>query len=283
MDSLIKIDKLIKQYKNFELNVSTVFPKGYITGIIGGNGAGKTTLINSILNIIKTESGSIYVDDNKINDESFIYKDKIGIVLDSNFFPSFWTPETLEEAISPYYNHWSHKKYMDYLDIFDLDKEKTISSLSKGMQMKLMLAVALAHNSQTLILDEPTSGLDPISRNELLEILQEFVQTESNSVIFSTHITNDLEKIADYIIYLNKGKIDYSGTKDMFLENYRIVQGPKSKLSQGIEKFMIANETSNYGFKSLIETKNISNFKNDDFQILSPSIEEIMIFKNKNK
>ncbi|WP_296142339.1 ABC transporter ATP-binding protein [uncultured Anaerococcus sp.] len=283
MDSVIKIDKLIKQYKNFELNVSTVFPKGYITGIIGGNGAGKTTLINSILNIIKTESGSIYVDDNKINDESFIYKDKIGIVLDSNFFPSFWTAETLEEAISPYYNHWSHKKYMDYLDIFDLDKEKTISSLSKGMQMKLMLAVALAHNSQTLILDEPTSGLDPISRNELLEILQEFVQTESNSVIFSTHITNDLEKIADYIIYLNKGKIDYSGTKDMFLENYRIVQGPKSKLRQGIEKFMIANETSNYGFKSLIETKNISNFKNDDFQILSPSIEEIMIFKNKNK
>ncbi len=283
MDSVIKIDKLIKQYKNFELNVSTVFPKGYITGIIGGNGAGKTTLINSILNIIKTESGSIYVDYNKINDESFIYKDKIGIVLDSNFFPSFWTAETLEKNISPYYNHWSHKKYMDYIDIFNLDKEKTISSLSKGMQMKLMLAVALAHGSKTLILDEPTSGLDPISRNELLEILQEFIETESNSVIFSTHITNDLEKIADYIIYLNEGKIDYSGSKELFLESYRIVQGPKSKLSQDIKKFMIANEISSYGFKSLIETKNISNFKNDDFQILSPSIEEIMIFKNKNK
>lgn len=283
MDSVIKIDKLIKQYKNFELNVSTVFPKGYITGIIGGNGAGKTTLINSILNIIKTESGSIYVDDNKINDESFIYKDKIGVVLDSNFFPSFWTSETLETAISPFYNNWSHKKYMNYIDIFNLDKEKTISSLSKGMHMKLMLAVALAHGSKTLILDEPTSGLDPISRNELLEILQEFVQTERNSVIFSTHITNDLEKIADYIIYLNEGKIDYSGSKELFLENYRIVQGPKSKLSQNIKKFMIANEISSYGFKSLIETKNISNFKNDDFQISSPSIEEIMIFKNKNK
>ncbi|WP_262122018.1 ABC transporter ATP-binding protein [Anaerococcus sp. Marseille-Q5996] len=283
MDSVIRIDKLIKQYKNFELNVSADFPRGYITGIIGGNGAGKTTLINSILNIIKADSGSIYVDDNKINDESFIYKDKIGVVLDSNFFPSFWTSETLETAISPFYNNWSHKKYMNYIDIFNLDKEKTISSLSKGMQMKLMLAVALAHNSETLILDEPTSGLDPISRNELLEILQEFVQTERNSVIFSTHITNDLEKIADYIIYLNEGKIDYSGSKELFLENYRIVQGPKSKLSQNIKKFMIANEISSYGFKSLIETKNISNFKNDDFQILSPSIEEIMIFKNKNK
>ncbi|MDU3177210.1 ABC transporter ATP-binding protein [Anaerococcus sp.] len=283
MNSVIKIDKLVKQYTNFELNITTDFPKGYITGIIGGNGAGKTTLINSILNIIKAESGLIYVDGNNINDESFIYKDKIGIVLDSNFFPSFWTAETLEKNISPYYNHWSHKKYMDYIDIFNLDKEKTISSLSKGMQMKLMLAVALAHGSKTLILDEPTSGLDPISRNELLEILQEFVQTESNSVIFSTHITNDLEKIADYIIYLIKGKIDYSGTKDMFLENYRIVQGSKDKLNDNLIKFMIANEISDYGFRSLIETKNLSNFKNDDFQILNPSIEEIMIFKNKNK
>ena len=282
MNDIIEINELVKRYNRFKLEISESIPEGYITGIIGINGAGKTTFINAILNMIPYEKGSISIDGKNINKESFMYKEQIGMVFDSNIYPSFWTPTTLEKAIKTYYTKWSHDVFTYYLDKFGISGFKKISSLSKGMQMKLMIAVALAYDPKVLILDEPTSGLDPISRDELLTILQEYVKVDNHSVIFSTHITSDLEKIADYIIYLYKGEVIYSGDKNNFIEEYKIVQGPKSSLLKDQLEKVIAKDTYSYGFKALIKTSDSKFFLEDKYKISSSSIDEIMIFINKS-
>ena len=282
MKNIIEANGLIKKFNKFKLEITESIPEGYITGIIGANGAGKTTFINTILNIIKSDSGSIFFDKENITEESFRYKDQLGIVFDSNIYPSFWTPNILEKAINTYYTNWSNDIFTYYLYKFGINGSKKISSLSKGMQMKLMIAVALAHDPKVLILDEPTSGLDPISRDELLTILQDYVEIDNHSVIFSTHITSDLEKIADYIIYLNKGKVIYSGDKNDFIEKYKIVQGSKSNLSKNQLEKVIAEYTYSYGFKALIKDSDSELFLEDTYKISSASIDEIMIFMNKS-
>lgn len=281
MESIIEAKGLVKNFNKFKLEITEDIPKGYITGIIGANGAGKTTFINTILNIIKSDSGSIYFDNKNITEESFMYKDQIGIVFDSNIYPSFWTPTILEKAIKTYYTKWSHDVFTYYLNKFRINSSDKISSLSKGMQMKMMIATALAHDPKILILDEPTSGLDPISRDDLLTILQEYVES-NNSVVFSTHITSDLEKIADYIIYLDKGNVIYSGDKNNFIEEYKIVQGPKSSLSKDQLEKVIAKDTYSYGFKALIKTSDSKFFLEDKYKTSSANIDEIMIFMNKS-
>lgn len=281
MENIIEAKGLVKNFNKFKLEITEDIPKGYITGIIGANGAGKTTFINTILNIIKSDSGSIYFDNKNITEESFMYKDQIGIVFDSNIYPSFWTPTILEKAIKTCYTKWSHDVFTYYLNKFRINSSDKISSLSKGMQMKMMIATALAHDSKILILDEPTSGLDPISRDDLLTILQEYVES-NNSVVFSTHITSDLEKIADYIIYLDKGNVIYSGDKNNFIEEYKIVQGPKSSLSKDQLEKVIAKDTYSYGFKALIKTSDSKFFLEDKYKTSSANIDEIMIFMNKS-
>lgn len=281
MENIIEAKGLVKNFNKFKLEITEDIPKGYITGIIGANGAGKTTFINTILNIIKSDSGSIYFDNKNITEESFMYKDQIGIVFDSNIYPSFWTPTILEKAIKTYYTKWSHDVFTYYINKFGINSSDKISSLSKGMQMKMMIATALAHDPKILILDEPTSGLDPISRDDLLTILQEYVES-NNSVVFSTHITSDLEKIADYIIYLDKGNVIYSGDKNNFIEEYKIVQGPKSSLSKDQLEKVIAKDTYSYGFKALIKTSDSKFFLEDKYKTSSANIDEIMIFMNKS-
>ena len=255
MKNIIEANGLIKKFNKFKLEITESISEGYITGIIGANGAGKTTFINTILNIIK---------------------------FDSNIYPSFWTPNILEKAINTYYTNWSNDIFTYYLYKFGINGSKKISSLSKGMQMKLMIAVALAHDPKVLILDEPTSGLDPISRDELLTILQEYVKVDNHSVIFSTHITSDLEKIADYIIYLNKGKVIYSGDKNDFIEEYRIIQGSNITLSKNQLEKIISKNISNYGINALVEKKDLTFFPQDQYKISLPTIEEVMIFMNKS-
>ena len=281
MENIIEAKGLVKNFNKFKLEITEDIPKGYITGIIGANGAGKTTFINTTLNIIKSDSGSIYFDNKNITEESFMYKDQIGIVFDSNIYPSFWTPTILEKAIKTYYTKWSHDIFTYYLDKFGINSSDKISSLSKGMQMKMMIATALAHDPKILILDEPTSGLDPISRDDLLTILQEYVES-NNSVVFSTHITSDLEKITDYIIYLDKGDVIYSGDKNNFIEEYKIVQGPKSSLSKDQLEKVIAKDTYSYGFKALIKTSDSKFFLEDKYKTSSANIDEIMIFMHKS-
>lgn len=228
----LKLENVKKSLANFELdNVSFSLPKGYIMGLIGSNGAGKTTTIKLILNMLDIENGNIEVlgKDYKENEKEI--KQNIGVVFDSNFFVDTWTIKETEQALSVFYHEWNNEKFRLILKRFGLPLSKKINELSRGMQMKLMLACAFSHNAKLLILDEPTSGLDPATRNEFLEILQEFIQDGEKSVLFSTHITTDLERITDYITYLENGRVIYTGDMDGLMQKYYLIKGEPAKLT----------------------------------------------------
>lgn len=211
MENILEIKNLSKKYDSFELkNINIELPKGTIMGFIGENGAGKTTTIKSILNIINKDSGQIKIFglDNK---ETKI-KEDIGVVLDDSFLSEYLNPLDINKIMKNIYKNWDEKLYFKYLEDFKLSKEKISKEYSNGMKMKLKIAVALSHHPKLLILDEPTSGLDPIARNEILDIFQEFIQDENKGIFVSSHITSDLEHIADYITFINNGEIIFSKT-----------------------------------------------------------------------
>jgi len=201
MDNILEIKNLTKRYKDFKLkNVSLELPKGMIMGFIGENGAGKTTTIKSILNIINDYTGEIKVFglDNKKYDK--VIKEDIGVVLDDMFFPEILNPMDINAIMKEVYVNWDSNIYFKYLNKFSLPKNNKIKTFSKGMRKKLEIVVSLSHHPKLLILDEPTSGLDPVARNEVIDIFQDFIQNEECSILLSSHITTDLEHIADYIV-----------------------------------------------------------------------------------
>ena len=215
MNNVLEINNITKDYKKFKIdNISFNLPKGYIMGFIGANGAGKTTTIKLILNMIKRDSGEIKVFGlDNIREEERI-KEQIGVVFDECYYLEDWTLNDVEKAVSMFYKNWNSSIYEKYLKEFNLARDKKVKDLSRGMRMKLMIAVAFSHEAKLLILDEPTSGLDPVARDEFLDILRDYIEDEEKSVIFSSHITSDIEKIADYITYINNGKIIFTGEKD---------------------------------------------------------------------
>ena len=210
-------------------DVTFDLPKGYIMGLIGPNGAGKSTLIKLILNMIRRDHGSIQVLglDNIIEEEAV--KEQLGVVFDSSYLYEQWKVSKVERIVAPLYPAWNGERYRRYLDDFGLggaqNGKKKIKDLSRGMQMKLMLAIALSHDAKLLILDEPTSGLDVLARDELMDMLHAYIEDGEHSVLFSTHITVDLERAADFIAYITGGRLYYTGPKDEFEESFRIVKG----------------------------------------------------------
>ena len=211
MENILEIKNLSKKYDGFELkNVNIELPKGMIMGFIGENGAGKTTTIKAILNIINRDAGEIKIfgSDNKENERKI--KEDIGVVLDDSFLSEYLNPSDINKIMKNIYKNWDEKLYFKYIEDFKLPKEKISKEYSSGMKMKLKIAVALAHHPKLLILDEPTSGLDPVARNEILDIFQEFIQDENKGIFVSTHITSDLEHIADYITFINNGEIIFT-------------------------------------------------------------------------
>lgn len=254
MNNILEIQNLSKNFEKFSLNnISFNLPRGFIMGFIGQNGAGKTTTIKLILNMLTADNGSIKVfgKDNIISEKEI--KEKIGVVMDFPFYVDEWTLLDIEHALSPFYIKWSTKIYRDMLKNFFLDPRKKVKELSRGMKMKLMIAVALSHDADLLILDEPTSGLDAVARNELMEILTTFISDENKGILFSTHITSDLEKIADYITFINDGNIIYSDTKDSLLEQYLIIKGGLNTLSFEQKKQIIGYREHGVGFDGLID------------------------------
>lgn len=233
MENILEIKNLSKKYDGFELkNVNIELPKGMIMGFIGENGAGKTTTIKSILNIINKDSGKIKIFglDNKENEIKI--KEDIGVVLDDSFLSEYLNPTDINKIMRNIYKNWDEKLYFKYIEDFKLPKEKISKEYSSGMKMKLKIAVALAHHPQLLILDEPTSGLDPVARNEILDIFQDFIQDENKGIFVSSHITSDLEHIADYITFINEGEIIFTKTRDELLENYGIVKCTEEELKK---------------------------------------------------
>lgn len=276
IDSFLELKEVSKSFPDFALNnISFTLPKGYIMGLVGPNGAGKTTIIQLVLNMLKRDAGEILVfgKDNVKNENAV--KQDIGVVFDSIFFVDSWTVKDTENAVSIFYEDWNHDTFSEMVRRFGLPQDKKIRELSRGMQMKLMLSCAFSHNAKLLILDEPTSGLDPATRNEFLEILQEYIKDAERSVLFSTHITTDLERVADYIALVNQGNLFYTGSMDDLLGNYRLLKGRLRDLTEELEKSIIGLRKTDMGFEGLIDTKEAAQYKN--CVLAAATIDDIVI------
>lgn len=220
MENILELRNVTKEYKNFTLNhVSFALPQGMIMGFVGENGAGKTTTIKTILDVVKKTSGEIYLFGQPIEQDSLQMHEDIAVVYDDCSISSFFKIKDVERMFKSFYKNWDTAKFNTLTERFELPGDKKISAFSRGMKMKLQLAIALAHNPKLLLLDEPTSGLDPIIRDEVLDMFLEFIQDETHSILFSSHITSDIEKIADYVTFIHKGKIIFCENKDDLLSH----------------------------------------------------------------
>ena len=278
MHDSLEVKNLCKKYNEFELkNINLKLPKGMIMGLIGENGVGKTTTIKAILNLINTDNGEIKIFGLNIKENEKKIKEDIGVVLDDSFLSEYLNPTDINKIMKKIYQNWDEKLYFKYLEDFKLPKNKISKEFSSGMKMKLKIAVALSHHSKLLILDEPTSGLDPVARSEILDIFQDFIQNEENSIFVSSHITSDLEHIADYITFINEGKIVLSKTRDELLEMYGIVKCSKSEFEKIDKNDYVKFKINRYEYDVLVEDK--SKFKRKyDFKIIDkPTLDDIML------
>lgn len=278
MNSVLEIDGLRKNYKNFSLNnVSFSLPENCITGFIGTNGAGKTTTIRSILGLARKDAGIIRVFGLDYNKHEQEIKDRIGVVLDDGGFYDDLTMREMKAIISVAYSAWDEAIYREYMDRFELNPTQKIATLSKGMRMKFSLALALSHHADLLIMDEPTSGLDPLVRNQLLDLLLEYMKQENKSVFFSTHITSDLDKIADKLVLIDHGQILFEEEKDELLEKHRKVKGRPECISDVTRKLFITYSENEYCFTGI--TKEIKKLR--DLGAIEieekPLIEDVML------
>lgn len=279
MDNFLEVSNLSKSFPSFQLqNISFSLPKGYIMGLIGPNGSGKTTTIKLILNMLKRDNGEVKIIGlDNITDEKAV-KANVGVVFDANYFCDEWTVTQVEAAVSVFYKNWDKNRFSELLKRFHIAPTKKVKELSKGMQMKLMIACAFSYDAKLLILDEPTSGLDPVSRDELLKILSEYIEDGEHSVLFSTHITGDLERAADYTTYINYGELFFSGSKDEFVDMFRIVKGGRDELTLNLSEKLIGIRNFSTGFEALVRTENLKLFSH---LVVEPAtIDDIVVFTN---
>ncbi|HNX15433.1 MAG TPA: ABC transporter ATP-binding protein [Oscillospiraceae bacterium] len=280
MNNAIEIKNLSKRYKNFLLDgISFSVPSGYICGFIGQNGAGKTTTMKLMLNMALKDSGEIEVLGKSGDDESL--KEELGVLFDQPYFQEDWNPIDIERAVKPFYRQWDSKAYHQYLAKFSLDPKQKFKAMSRGMKMKLGMAVTLSHDAKLLLLDEPTSGLDPVMRDEMLDVFRDYLVEEDRTIFFSTHITSDLEKIADYIIYIQDGRIVYSGLKDELTEKYCLIRGGEGDLPQDKRKSMIGLREHTAGFEGMIEVTETGGFP-PEVVIETVTLEDIMVHMSRN-
>jgi ABC-2 type transport system ATP-binding protein len=274
---ILRVEKLNKKYPKFHLkNVSFTMDKGYIMGFIGVNGAGKTTTLKSMLNMVHSDSGKVTIMDKDYSENEIDLKKEIGYMFGGvDFYPKKKI-HLVTKVLKRFYPEWDDSIYNRYCRKFRIDQDKKIDELSDGMKVKYSLALALSHNAKLFLLDEPTSGLDPAARDNLLELFQELVEDGEKSILFSTHITSDLEKCADFITYIDEGEIIDSCTKDEFIGSYKIVKGTQGQLTGINEDSMIAVKKGSFGFSGLIKTENLP--ASDGLTIETPNLEDIMIY-----
>lgn len=280
MEPILEIRGLKKSFKDFSLKgIDIVLEKGYIMGFIGPNGSGKTTTIKLIMNLLKKDAGEIKVFGMDNQKDELEIKQRIGFVYDESNYYENLTISEMKWVVSAFYKKWDDNVFNKYIKEFQLPLKKKIKDLSKGMKMKFSLAVALSHDADLLIMDEPTSGLDPLVRSELLDILHQIIQDENKSVFFSTHITSDLDKIADYVTLINDGEILLSLEKDEIINSYGLVKGGKELLDRLNPKDFINIKENQYGFEALVKDRNEAR-KNygDKIIIEKPTLEDIMLY-----
>lgn len=278
MEHAINVKGLTKNYPNFSINnINLVVPRGYIVGLIGENGAGKSTTIKSILNLINKDSGSIEVFGLDHSKYELEIKQRIGIVFDESHFPDQLKAKDINTMMKNIYQNWDTPLFNQYLKQFKLPENQIIKEFSRGMKMKLSLATALAHHPKLLILDEPTSGLDPIVRNEILDIFLDFIQDEEHSILISSHITSDLEKIADYITFIHEGNIIFSESKDALLNDYVIIKCREQELTQIDPIDIIHSKKTGQIYEILVKDKQKMEIKYRNLIMDQPSIEDLML------
>lgn len=255
MDYAVKLEKVNKKYDNFELSdITFAVPKGSIVGMVGKNGAGKTTTLKAILNLISIDSGKIKVLGKESTDTHI--KEDIGVVFADSDFNEEYSSVKVNSLMKKIYRKWDEKYYYDLCDRFEISKEKKVKEYSRGMKMKLKLCVALAHHPKLLLLDEATSGLDPIVREQVLDILFEYTENAEHSVILSSHITSDLERISDYILFVDNGKVRFFEEKDALLENYAIIRCKEEDIKLIPQEIIRGKRRGTYGCDILVNEQN---------------------------
>ena len=275
MDNIIKVNNLTKTYDNFILdNITLEIKKGSIIGLIGENGAGKTTLIKLLLGLIKKDKGDILIFNQKLNNK---VKEDIGVVLDDSFFPEAIKVKDINSIMKNIYKSWDEQLFFKYLKDFSLNENMLIKNLSKGMKKKLEIITALAHHPKLLILDEPTSGLDPIVRKEILDIFLDFIENGENSILFSSHITSDIESIADYIVFIDNGKLVFDKEKDDILDNYGIVKCSDNDFKKISKDNIISYLKNKYNYEVLVNDRKKVKKNNSDIVIDKATLEDIML------
>lgn len=278
MDNILKVTDLNKSYDNFSLNnISFTLPEGCITGFIGVNGAGKTTTLRTILGLTSRTSGHISFLGMDMEKDARKIKDRIGVVLDDGCFYDELSLAEMKDIIASAYTSWSEQDFREYVERFELNPKQKINTLSKGMKMKYALALALSHKAELLIMDEPTSGLDPLIRRQLLSILTDYMNKGGKGVFFSTHITSDLDKIADMLILIDNGRIVFQEEKDTLLDSYRIVKGDMRKMDENIRKLFLRISEGAYGFTGITQKASEVQQYIPDIIIERPTIEDIML------
>jgi len=281
MNNVIEIKNLKKVYDNFTLGeINLSIESGKVIGLIGENGAGKTSLIKSILNIIKIEGEIKLFNSNNLNEDT---KENVGIVLDNAFFPENLSPKDIETILKSIYKNWDTQVFQDYIKRFNLDYKKTIKNMSKGMKKKLEIACALSHHPKLLILDEPTSGLDPVVRSEVLDLFQEFMESDSHTILISSHITSDLERIADQIILIDKGKIQLNEDKDEIINKYGILKCSLEEFDKIDSEDIINYKKTKYSYEILVKDKNKMEKKYKDYIIDKISLDELLLLITKGE
>ncbi|MDE7302129.1 MAG: ABC transporter ATP-binding protein [Oscillospiraceae bacterium] len=278
MENILEISGLCKSYDDFSLkSVSFSLPRGFIMGFVGENGSGKTTTIRSILNMAKIDSGSISVFGLDSVTDTITIKERLGVVFDSLYLAEHLNVRQIEQQLKPFYKDWDSKEFFRRIKEFDLPENRKVGDFSKGMKMKLMIAIALSHKAELIILDEPTSGLDPVARDELLDILAEYIEDENRGVLFSTHITADVERIADYVTILHSGKVWYTGTKDELTESYAVIKGAEKDIPAALKEKLIGFHAYRNGFDALIKTDDLFGLPNT-LEYEKASIDEILVY-----
>lgn len=277
MQYALQLKNICKSFKDFQIDhICLDIPQGYIVGLIGENGAGKSTLIHMIEGIKKQDSGEILVFDKDIRKHEKILKQDMGVIFDSCHYQPDFQCEDIAKMMSLVYHHWDQQLFDQYIERFQLPKNKKIKEFSKGMKMKLSFATELSHHPRLLILDEATSGLDPVVRDEILDILREFVMDEKHTVIMSSHITSDLDKLADYIVFLHKGQLIMNCSYEDIHEKYGIVHCGKNMFEAMNPDDMIAYKQEDYEYRILV--KNQHDFKNiQDIVVEKATIEDVMV------
>lgn len=277
MDAILQVENLTKHYPDFALDhVSFSVPKGTIMGLIGENGAGKSTTINAILDLIHKDDGTVTFWGQELSSAKQL-KEDIGVVFDGINFYETLTPAKVGKIARAAYSQWDNHLYQDYLKRFQLPLDKEFKQMSKGMKVKLCIAVALSHNPKLLILDEATSGLDPVMRDDILDVFLEFVQDENHSIMMSSHITTDLEKVADYITFIHQGKVIFNKKKDDLRYHYGIVRCGAATFDQIDKQEILAYRKEDYQWNVLVADKEKAKKKYKNAVVDDATIDDILL------